>query len=237
MHTRILVCLIFCCGISSVSAFSPEHVQNHFEWGEYPQLIAKLEPYLQAASDTLDPALRARYYSYLGVACFGTGRIGDSRKHFMTALTFDPAVRPDRRYISGEINSLFLSVLSDYTEKKKREHEKDSLQTARQRAFDENLKAIKQEEVRKSRRGSTLLAISMLSIGAAFAGVAAYEYYSTMESYLDFKKAASDGDRRKYDRLQPSIRKANGIIFGCALAAGLSEASGILFSIRAFRSR
>jgi hypothetical protein len=228
---------IICCCISAVFAFSPEKVQNHFEWGEYDQLISILEPYLLTGADTLEPALRAKYHCYLGVAYFGTGRIGDARKQFFSALSIDPSVRPDRRYISGEMHSLFLSVLSDYSETKKREHEEDSLRTARQKAFDANLQAIKQEEVRKTRRGSTFLAIAMISAGAAFAGIAAYEYYTTKPNYQDFKNAAAQGDRRTYDRLRPSIQRANGIIFGCALAAGISEASGIIFTIRAIRSR
>ncbi|MBN1576351.1 MAG: hypothetical protein JW913_07365 [Chitinispirillaceae bacterium] len=225
-------------GLSAASfPFSPEELQNHFEWGEYQQLIDSLEPHLIIAPCMLDSAQCARYHCYLGVAYFGKGRVGDARKQFLCALSYDPAVTPDSNYISEEIKELFIAARSDFIDKQTRARTGDSLLAAKQQAFDANLNAIKREELRKSRRAGSLMAISFITLGAAFAAVAGYEYYSTKDPYDDFKAAAEAGDKLAYDRLLPTIRRANGIIVGCGIAAGLSETAGIVFTIRSTRMR
>ena len=221
----------------SVCAFSPGELRNYFEWGEYQQLIDSLEPHIIVTPCSDDSTRCARYHCYLAVAYFGKGRIGDARKQFLSALGFDPAVRPDRDYISDEINDFFNMALSDFSEARKRTRVKDSLLVAKQQAFDANLQAVRQRELRKGRRAGSLLAISFFTLGAAFAAAAAYEYFSTKEPYAEFQTAASQGDKLTYDRLRPSIRRANGIIVGCAVAAAISETAGITFTIRSIRMR
>jgi hypothetical protein len=234
-RTRILI--LTGCLFSSTCALSPGELRNLFEWGEYQQLIDVLEPYFTTAPDTLAPSLCGEYHCYLGVAYFGKGRAGEAQKQFLAALSHDSAVAPDREYISGEINDFFMATRSDFVEAKDHARAGDSLLAVKQVAIDNNLKAMQREEQRKNKRDYSLLAVSFIALGAAFAAGAGYEYYSTAAAYDDFKAAAAAGDRLTYDRLRPGIRKSNGIIVGCIVAAGLSEAAGIKFTIRSLRRR
>jgi len=219
------------------SAFSPEDLRNYFEWGEYRQLIDTLEPYLADHATQLDSTVCARYHLYLGVAKYGTGQVGEARKCFLRALRYDPLQRPDRQYISEAIDNLFTVTLSDYTEEQRRKRRNDSLLVQQQRAFEKNVHALQLEERSRSRRTGTILSISTATVGAALAGIALYEYYSTRESYSDFQAAAADGDRLTYDRLRPVIRRANGIIVGCAVTTGISELASLFLGIRAGMQR
>lgn len=225
--------IILIAGLVTASpAFTPDELRNYFEWGEYQELIDLLEPYLAVAPDTLDSAECARYHLYLGVALYGKGRVGDAQKHFLSALKSDALQRPDRQYISEAIDNLFSATLSDFSEQQRRKRENDSLLVQRQQAFDANVKALRREELRRGHVAGTLISVSMITLGAAFAGAAAYEYYSTKTAYNDFRAAAARGDRMEYDRLQPIVRRANGIIAGCAITAGIGEVAGIFFVIR-----
>ncbi len=225
--------ILFSMGIVTYSsALSPDELRIHFEWGEYQRLIDTLEPYLAQSPDSLNFEQRATYRCYLGVAYFAAGRIGDAQKQFYGALSCDSAITLDRKYISGEIASLFNTTKSDYMAQIKRARMKDSLIVAQQQALEENLGKIKQEEIRIKKRNRLLWAISLYTIGAAFAGVSAYEYYATKQPYRDFKEAAQAGDKLTYDRLQPAIRRANAIIIGCAITVGICETAGILLTIR-----
>ncbi|MBN1306794.1 MAG: hypothetical protein JXA18_02675 [Chitinispirillaceae bacterium] len=236
MSLRMIILTI--AGLSAASfPYSPEKLQNHFEWGEYRQLIDSLEPRIVATPCMIDSARCAKYHCYLGVAYFGTGRVGDARKQFLSALSFDPAVTPDSNYISDEIKELFFAARSDFIETQTRIRTRDSLLAAKQRAFNANLDAIKREELRKNRRTGSLMALSFITLGAAFTAIAGYEYYAARDPYDDFKAAAETGDRLSYDRLRPTIQRANSIITGCAVAAGLSETAGIVFTIRSMRMR
>lgn len=228
--------LILVAGVATVVfPFSPEEAQGYFEWGEYEQLIHYLEPYLADSAAMLDSVECAQYYLYLGVAQYSVGNISVARNCFLKALRVDRRQRLDRQYISDEIDGFFFATLNDYTDQLRRARENDSLFALRQRAFDENVRAIRHEEVHRNRVTGTILCISGLVIGAGFAGVAAYEYNATKEPYADFRRAANRGDRVNYDRLQPIIRRANGIIIGCVIAAGASEVAGSFFGIRLWR--
>jgi tetratricopeptide (TPR) repeat protein len=237
MNRRIIAWIFIggCC--TSLSGFTPEQMRNYFEWGEYPSLIDTLESYFATAPDTLDSTVRALYHCYLGVAYFGKGKIGEARKQFLSALRYDRTIRPDRAYISEEIDNLFVATHADYLQERSRIRIKDSLLIEKQQVFNKNLTAIKVEEMRKSKRSNTVIALSLFVVGAAFSGIAAYEYYSTKQPYREFKAAAREGDRATYERLQPTIKRANTIITGCAAAAGIAETVGIIFTIRVFSLR
>ncbi len=45
------------------------------------------------------------------------------------------------------------------------------------------------------------------------------------------------GEKINYDRLRPSIRRANVIISGCAFATAVSIGIGATFGIKAYRMR
>ena len=232
MHHGRLFFFIAVALATTTQAVSSDELRTWFEWGQYREIVNQLEPYLANPSDSPDTATCARYHLFLGVALYGIGRAGDAQKHFLTALQYDPLQRPDRRYISEEIDNLFSVTLSDFTEAQRRNREKDSLMTARQRAFDANMTKMRKEELHRGRIAGTVLSVSLFSIGAAFAGIAAYEYYSVKQPYRDFRAAAAGGDRMEYDRLQPIIRRANGIIVGCAISAGISEVAALFMVIR-----
>lgn len=224
--------IILAVSLPAVSAVTPEELRGYFEWGEYRQLIEKLEPLLADSSDHLDSARCARYHLYLGVALYGTGRVGDARKHFLAALRHDPTLQPDRRYISEEIENLFSVTLSDYTEEQRRIMMNDSLLAQQQQAFKANVRELQYEELRRSRFSGRMIAVSTTVIGVAVTGIALYEYYTTRQPYNEFQHAATSGDIVEYNRIQPIIRRANGIITGCAVTAGISEVAGLFFAIR-----
>ena len=237
MNHRIIAWVVIGGFYATLFGFTPEQLRNYFEWGEYTSLIDSLEPYFITAPDTLDSTLCARYHCYLGVAYFGKGKIGEARKQFFSALQYDPTIRLNHAYISEEINDLFIATHTDYQQERSRVRKKDSLLIKKQEAFDADLTALKKEELRKNRRSNTVIALSFIAVGAVFSGIAVYEFYSTKQPYREFKAAARDGDRPTYDRLQPTIKRANTIITGCAAAAGIAETVGIVFTFRLFSLR
>jgi tetratricopeptide (TPR) repeat protein len=237
MKSRVMVFAAALILYSTSFAVSPEKLRANFEWGEYQQLIDTLEPFFAAVHPDLDSSEYARFHCYLAVAYFGKGRVGDARKQFLTALSFDSTVRLDRMYLSEEIDDLFTATFTEFIESKKRSRVNDSLLVLRQKVFDANLVAIKQEDLRKSKRTGILVAALLFTVGTAVAGVAGYEYYATKAPYNEFRVAAVQGDKSTYDRLRPTIGRANGIIISCAVAAVLSEAGGIVVTLRTFRLR
>lgn len=235
MRFRSMVFAVVLVLYSTGFAVSSEELRTSFEWGEYQRLIDVLEPFFATAHPELDSTEYARYHCYLGVAYFGTGRVGDARREFLSALSFDREVRPGKIYISEEIDNLFTATHAEYIESEKRLRLNDSLRVVQQQAFEANLTALKKQELKKSRRTGALLAVSCFVAGTALAAVAGYRYYATKEPYIDFQNAALQGDKSTYDRLRPTIRRANGIIVSCAIAAALSETGGIVFTLRTRR--
>jgi hypothetical protein len=217
-----------------VSGQSPDLFRTYFEWGEYQKLIDTLEPFLAKTSDKLAPAVLARYHVYLGVAHYGQGRVDEAQQKFLTALSYDTLVAPDREYLSDEIIQLFSATRLNFMEKQQRLRSKDSLLLVKQKAFDENLKALKTREFRKSTRNNAVLAVSLLSIGVVLGGISAYEFRSTKTTYLDFKEAARTGDKETYDNLRPEIQEGNLKVAGASIAAAVTAAAGIGFCIRFF---
>jgi len=86
--------------------------------------------------------------------------------------------------------------------------------------------------LRAQKRKKILWLISLYVIGMIIVGITGYEYYTMKKEYQDFKIAAQNGDKLTYDRLRPQIRRANYIIFGCSVTAGLSEIAGLFLMFK-----
>jgi tetratricopeptide (TPR) repeat protein len=218
--------------VSLSSALTPDKLRDYFEWGNYQALIDTLEPALASAPMAPDSNQSALCHCYLGVAYFAKGRIGDAQKYFSKALALDSAIQPDRNYISEEIASLFNSTRSDYFEKKKQSRINDSLMTLQKKALEDNVKIIELNQLHAKKLKKTVWLISLQATGMILAGISGYEYYATKKDYQNFKNAAQNGDKLTYDRLQGQIRKANGVIFGCSVTAGISEVAGLFLMFK-----
>jgi hypothetical protein len=222
------IMMILCAGMATIypAEFSDD-LRNHFEWGEYQDLIDTLEPLFISKPVLPDSGKCALYHNYLGVAYFATGRIGDAQKQFLIALSYNSNISLDRHYISEEIASLFASTKTDFFEKENQSRIKDSLIITQQQALETHLKISKLSELRNKKRTKLIGAIALFTIGASFAGISTYEYYTTKPHFKEFRDAAHSGDKTTYDRIQPTIRRANTIIISCTITAGVSEICGL----------
>jgi hypothetical protein len=232
MPFRFMMILLSAGIATFVPAEISDDLRNHFEWGEYQNIIDTLEPLFISKPDLLDSGHCAVYHCYLGVAYFATGRIGDAQKQFFIALSFNSNITLDRHYISEEIASLFASTKIDFFEKENQSRIKDSLIITQKQALEANLKISKLSELSVKKRTKTIWAITLFTIGASFAGISAFEYYTTKPHFKDFRDAANAGDKPFYDKLRPEIRRANYIIIGCSITAGISEIAGLFLILK-----
>ena len=142
MAFRFLVIVLLGGVAIGAFAFSADTVRNYYEWGEYQKLIDSLEPNLAQKINGIDSSQCAKYHSYLGVAYFAVGRIGEAQKQFSLALSLDSNASLDRRYISAEIALFFNSTRADYDERKNQARINDSLRIAQKKTIKENAKLL-----------------------------------------------------------------------------------------------
>jgi hypothetical protein len=225
-----LFLILFFCAIPPDSQ-SSEKIRDLFEWGEYPGLIAQLEPLVKHIPMNLDSQTIATYFSYLGVAYYGVGRMEDSRNAFLKAFSFDSLVTLDSNYITHEIALLYSMANNECVNQRKQAHYNDSLLQITQMAFTNSINEVQLEAKKKRSRSSLTLAVSFFSVSAIFGGLIAYEYYTTKDPYNDFQIASRQGDKINYDKNKIIVNRANTLIATCAIAAGTSVACGIIFSL------
>lgn len=225
-----LFLLLFICTIPPDSQ-SSEKMRNFFEWGEYPALIEQLEPLVKVIPAQADSHTVAIYFSYLGVAYYGVGRIDDSQNAFLKAFSFDTNVKLDSNYITHEIRQLFSTANNQFTSHQEQVHHTDSLLLIKQKAFENSINEVQREAKKRRSRSSITLAVSFFSVSAIFGGLMAYEYFATKDSYNEFQIAAKEGDKVNYDKNRKIVNRANNLIATCGIAAGTSITCGIIFSL------
>lgn len=212
-----------------------EKITGHFEWGEYDSLINILQKHFDTLTEVSDSASTARYYSYLGVAQFSKGIIGNARQSFNKALLYDRTVSLDSTYVTAEILNLFSATRTEFEEQLHRIKYQDSLLIARQSAFEENLNRIRSEALRKKKKNLSFLSVSLNSIGMLFIGAVVYEYFATRDSYEQFRNAAQSGDQLRYNHYRGIIKQANRIAIGCEISGGACLCSGLIIGIRSLK--
>lgn len=217
----------------SSSSLSKKDIVEHFEWGEYDTLESILQPYLDSIKGKVDSTETAQYYSYLAVAKFSKGMIGKARELFYNALLYDQTVMLDSAYISPEMQNLFIATKIEFYQQKQQIRHQDSLLTAKQMDFEQNLEKIKSETLMKRKKNLSILSIAVTGISALFVGVVVYEYCINKDSYHEFKAAAETGNQLDYDHYRTIVRRANNIIIGCEISGSVSLLSGLFLSIKA----
>jgi tetratricopeptide (TPR) repeat protein len=225
-----LFLILFFCAMPPDSQ-SSEEIRALFEWGEYPELIRKLEPLVRPIPVKIDSLTIATYFSYLGVAYYGVGRIEDSRNAFLKAFSFDTLVTLDSNYITHEIALLCSMANNECLNQRIQARQSDSLLQITQKAFNNSINEVRLEAKKKRSRSSLTLAVSFFSVSAIFGGLMVYEYNTTKDSYNDFQIASRQGDKINYDKNRNIVNRANTLIATCGIAAGTSVACGILFSL------
>jgi hypothetical protein len=226
--SHLLLILLFCT--MPPDSQSSEKIRDLFEWGGYPGLIEQLEPLVKVIPSQTDSQTVATYFSYLGVAYYGVGRIYDSRNAFLKAFSFDSLVTLDSNYITHEIALLFSTANNECINQRKQARRNDSLFLFTQKAFEKSISEVQLEAKKKRSRSSVTLAVSFLSVSAIFGGLIVYEYFSTKDSYDEFQIAAREGDKVNYDKNKKIVKRANNLITVCGVAAGTSITCGFLFA-------
>jgi tetratricopeptide (TPR) repeat protein len=216
-------------------AFSAQTIQEHFEWGEYGTLIDLLEPSLDSLSKVSDSIIISEYHSYLGVAYFSIEKIGDARNHFFKAITYNPNISLPPDYVTPEIMDLFTVVKSDFENQKRSLFIQDSLLIMQQHEYERNIKKAALITIENKKRNSVILSVSTSALGAALIGAGVYQYYSTKSQYLEFKQAAADGDKVRYDRLRPDIHSANALLLTFDIASGAAFITSFFSLVKTLR--
>ncbi|MBD3345088.1 MAG: tetratricopeptide repeat protein [Chitinivibrionales bacterium] len=239
---HIILLTFFAQAQSQQHSFTAE-IRQHFEWGEYNNLIEKLDPYLATPPDSSDSSLIAAYHTYLGVAYFDRGEIGDAREQFERALMYDPSAKLEKDFVSQPMLDLFDGVLEDLQELKKQQKEakrKDSLIVTRERELKKSITTvtrIQRSWIMRKKQIHSITAVSLYVLAGIMGGVAVYQYGIAEENYKHYKYASDNGyldDRRKYRRI---VLRADILTISAASAAVLSALSGAVFTRNALQRK
>jgi hypothetical protein len=225
-----LMLIVTHCSRANDTAFVNQ-ARLWFEWGEYQKIITEVP--IDLANRKCDSVNTecARLHLYLGIGLFAFGQLGESRNEFMAALANNPALLPDKQYISAEMNNFFLAVHSDYLKQISEIKNRDSLlhiqQAASERQKTLQTIALRQKTGRQRSLGATIICYALAAVAAS---VTWYEYDQSTSSYDQFKTASGAGDLSAYNRYKQLTIRADvfAIIAGIVSVAG---ATGGTFSL------
>lgn len=237
MHLRyktVWLLLISCISISFSITFTD--VRENFEWGEYAKLVDAVEPMVDSLSSIKDTTLAASYFLYLGIAYYGTGKPGSAREMFLRALQKSPSITLEKSYVSEEITDLFEKTQADFINRNTLKMNQDSLLAERQKLVTEN--PLNKEIVQPQNKRSVLKTFVVSTFcSSVISGIfAAYEYYSSKQTYANFRQSASTGNKVSYDQDSKILKKANILIAGSGILSGIFGTSGIYLTIKLNRS-
>ncbi|MBD3421023.1 MAG: hypothetical protein GF398_12960 [Chitinivibrionales bacterium] len=232
-----LPAVTLCVSLSEPRSFCAE-ITRHFEWGEYNQIIEKLEPFDLVVTDSMSPHCVASLRAYLGVAYFSREELGMAKRQFELAWEQDSTISLKRDFVTDPMYELFAGTINEQKLREAQQAQVDSLLSAKEIELSQNIARQKHiSELESRSRSAFILGLSSLLASAATGAFAVLEWRRADELYADFETARDSGYLEEYRRLKKEIRSSDYIANSLGVITLTCAATGAFFMYRSLVRR
>lgn len=212
-----------------------EVMRTHFEWGEYPQIIKKVPPFLDSAGTTCDSTLKAMLHLCLGTAFFADGRIPEARRAYEKSFSHDSLTRIDSQFVSKAIQDFYDTVIEGLRRQQQEQYRRDSLQAVTEVILAQKNTVqheIAEQGLLRQRNAGIAVGVGFTS-GAALLFTAAWR--ARVAAKNDYERflyyARTEPDLKKYRDYRTRVRRSD----LAALLYGIGGCAFVTVSIPIWR--